>query len=283
MRATAIVLTLLAAVAFVRSESPADTATRLVPELRIREFAMCPDGTRLAVRGDTTVMLVDWPGGATLTTGPASKLPPCAAIALGFSSDGHFYAQTSRDGSIAIIDVAAGTTRKTLIGHLGTIGAVAFSPDGKWLASGGLDNDVRIWDVAAGTCARTLTVPSHATFSIAWAPDGKTFYTAGASRTVTAWDAVTGEHLRESASLGKPINNLTLSSDGHRLVVGTFAAEGTNLPAEIRVLDAATFAEQRVIPSPDGGNVGLAFAPDGRQLLWASSAGRGIMVTTLEP
>ena len=106
-------------------------------------------------------MLVDWPGGAArapaLTTGPASKLPPCAAIALGFSSDGRFYAQTSRDRLIAIIDVATGATRKTLIGHLGTIGAVAFSPDGKWLASGGLDNDVRIWDVAAGTCARTLT------------------------------------------------------------------------------------------------------------------------------
>ena len=232
------------------------------------------------------MLLVDWPGGATrppaITTGPVSEMPPCAALALGFSSDGHFFAKTSQDGTIAILDTGTGSTRKTLTGHLGTIGAVAFSPDGKWLASGGLDNDVRLWDVGAGTCVRTLTSPSHATFSIVWAPDGQTFYTAGASRTVTAWSTATGERLRESASLGKPINNLALSSDGRRLVAGTFAAEGTNLPADIRVLDAATFAEQRVIPSPDGGAVGLAFTPDNRQLLWASSAGRGIMVTALE-
>jgi WD40 repeat protein len=282
MRAT-ITLIVFMAVASLHAVSPADNAGRLAPDVRIREFAMCPDGSRLAVRDEATVMLVDWPGGTrtqTPATGPASKLPPCAAVALGFSPDGHLYAQTSRDGSIAILDAVSGSTRAVLVGHLGTIGAVAFSPDGKWLASGGLDNDVRIWDVAAGTCARTLTSPSHATFSIVWAPDGKTFYTAGASRTVTAWTA-TGEWLRESPSLGRPISNLALSADGRHLVAGTFAAEGSTLPADIRVLDAATFAEQRLIPSPDGGAVGLAFSPDGRQLLWAASGGRGIVVTRL--
>src|SRR5262245_13975131 len=278
-----ITLIVFATVASVHAMAPADNTGPLVPDVRIREFAMCTDGGRLVVRADATVMLVDWPRGTRTpapTTGPASKLPPCAAVALGFSPDGDLYAQTSRDGSIAILDAASGSTRKVLVGHLGTIGAVTFSPDGKWLASGGLDNDVRIWDVAAGTCVRTLTSPSHATFSIVWAPDGKIFYTAGASRTITAW-AATGDRLRESPPLGRPISNLAISADGRQLVAGTFAADGSALPSDIRLLDAATFAEQRVIPSPDGGAVGLAFSPDGRQLLWAASGGRGIVVTRL--
>jgi WD40 repeat protein len=282
MRAPIFVLTVLVATASLRAASPAREGTRLVPDLRVREFALCPDGHSVVVRGDASVLLVDWPGGTARPPVTESDLPPCAATALGFSSDGRLYASTSTNGSITILDTATAAARTTLTGHLGTIGAVAFSPDGKWLASGGLDNDVRLWDVATGTCARTLTSPTHATFSIVWAPDGRTFYTAGASRTVTAWNAATGERLRESASLGKPINNLALSADGHRLVAGTFAAEGTNLPADIRVLDAATFAEQLVIPSPDGGAVGLAFSPDGHQLLWASSAGKGITISPLD-
>jgi WD40 repeat protein len=165
-----------AIVAPLRVASPADEAARRVPDLRVREFALCPDGHSVAVRADAKVLLVDWPGGATrppaITTGPVSELPPCAALALGFSSDGHFYAKTSQNGTIAILDAANGSTRKTLTGHLGTIGAVAFSPDGRWLASGGLDNDVRLWDVGTGTCVRTLTSPSHATFSIVWARMG---------------------------------------------------------------------------------------------------------------
>jgi DNA-binding beta-propeller fold protein YncE len=282
MRLPIVVLTVLVATASLRAASPAGEGTRLVPDLRVREFGLCPDGHSVVVRSDASVLLVDWPGGAARPPATESDLPPCAATALGFSSDGRLYARTSTNGNITILDTAAVAARATLTGHLGTIGAVAFSPDGKWLASGGLDNDVRLWDVATGTCARTMTSPTHATFSIVWAPDGRTFYTAGASRTVTAWSAATGERLRESASLGKPINNLALSADGHRLGAGTFAAEGTNLPADIRVLDATTFAEQLVIPSPDGGAVGLAFSPDGHQLLWASSAGKGIMVSALE-
>jgi WD40 repeat protein len=282
MRTTLLVMTVVAVVASWRGAATADAPGRLVPDIRVREFALCPDGQRVVVWGDAKALLIDWPGGAVRSPVTDSDLPPCAAVALGFSPDGRLYARTSANGTITILDAAANAPRKTLTGHLGTIGAVAFSPDGRWLASGGFDNDVRLWDVAAGSCVRTLTSPSHATFSIVWAPEGQTFYTAGASRTVTAWNAATGERLRESASLGKPINNLAISGNGRRLLAGTFAAEGTGLPADIRVLDAATFAEQRVIPSPDGGAVGLAFSPDGRQILWASSGGRGIMVTALE-
>jgi WD40 repeat protein len=282
MRAPIFVLTVLVATASLRAASPAREGTRLVPDLRVREFALCPDGHSVVVRGDASVLLVDWPGGTARPPVTESDLPPCAATALGFSSDGRLYARTSTNGNITILDTATAAARTTLTGHLGTIGAVAFSPDGKWLASGGLDNDVHLWDVAAGTCARTLTSPTHATFSIVWAPDGRTFYTAGASKTVTAWSAATGERLRESASLGKPIHDLALSADGHRLVAGTFDAEGTSLPADIRVLDAATFAVQQTIPSPAGGAVGLALSPDGHQLLWASTAGKGIAVTALE-
>ena len=281
MRAPILVLAVLGASSLRAFSSDAD-AGRLVSDLLVREFALCSDNRSLVVRDDAKVWLVDWPGGTARPPATESNLPPCAAVALGFSPDGRLFAQPKGDGSIAILEAATGTVRTTMTGHVGTIGAVVFSPDGKWLASGGFDNDIRIWDVAAGTCARTLTTPSHATFTLVWAPDGKTFYAGGASRTVTVWSAATGERLRESASLGRPVQNLAISADGRRLVAGTFTADGTRLPADIRVLDAQSFADQRVIPSPDGGTVGVAFSPDGRRVLWASTGGRGIMVTALE-
>jgi len=281
MRIAILVIALGATSVATRAAAPADPA-RFVPEMQVRGFAICPDGASVAVRGDKQVLLVDWPGGRTRPAPTESELPPCAAGVLGFSPDGRLYARTSANGTITILDAATRATRNTLSGHLGTVGAVAFSPDGRWLASGGLDNDVRLWDVSVGTCARTITLPSHATFALAWAPEGKTLYTAGASRTVMAWNLATGERVRESSSLGKPIMTLSISPDGTRLLAGTFSAEGTRLPADLRVLDAATFAQQQVIQSPDGGAVSTAFSPDGRQILWASAGGRGIMVTSIE-
>lgn len=281
MRAALLVVALAVTSVATRAAAPADPA-RFGPDMQVRGFAMCPDGASVAVRGDKEILVVDWPGGRTRLPTSESELPPCAAGGLGFSPDGRLYARTSANGTITILDAATRATRHTLSGHLGTVGAVAFSPDGRWLASGGLDNDVRLWDVSVGTCARTLTLPSHATFAVAWAPDGRTLYTAGASRTVIAWNVATGDRVRESSSLGKPIRTLSISADGARLLAGTFSAEGTSLPADLRVLDAATFAQQAVIPSPDGGAVSTAFSPDGRQILWASAGGRGIMVTTLD-
>jgi WD40 repeat protein len=282
MRAFLLVVVMIAIVPSVRGASPADPSGRLVPDLAVREFALCPDGRTVAVRTDAKAMLVDWPGGGVRPVLGNAELPPCAAVALGFSPDGRLYARTSPGGTIAIVDAATSATRTTLTGHLGTVRAAVFSPDGRWLASGGFDNDVRLWDVAAGTCVRTLTSPSHATFAIVWAPDSRTFYTGGASQTVTAWNAATGERLRESASLGRPVTDLAISADGRRLAAGTFTADGTRLAADLHVMDRATFADERVISSPDGGTVSVAFSPDGRQVLWASTGGRGIMVTSLE-
>jgi hypothetical protein len=282
MRTFLLVVALIAMVPSLRGASPADAGARLVPDLAIREFALCLDGRTVAVRTDAKAMLVDWPGGGARPVVGKAELPPCAAVALGFSPDGRLYARTSPSGTIVIVDAATSATRTTLTGHLGTVRAV-FSPDGRWLASGGFDNDVRIWDVAAGTCVRTLISPSHATFAIVWAPDSRTFYTGGAAQTVTAWNVATGERLRESTSLRRPVTDLAISADGRRLVAGTFTADGTRLPADLHLMDAATFADERVIPSPDGGTVSVAFSPDGRQILWASTGGRGIMVTRVEP
>jgi WD40 repeat protein len=288
MRALSCVLLGLAVAGLPVCEASAAEAdpTQLVPDLHVADLALCPGGRSLAVRAGSNSYLVDWPAGTarawTSPEGPMKVLPPCAAPSLGFSSDGRWFASASDQGDILILDSGTGAIHRTLSGHLGTIGAVAFSPDGRWLVSVGFDNDLRIWDASAGVCVKTITSLTHAAFSVAWAPDSRTFYTAGASRTVSAWNAATGERLRESPSQGRPIGALAVSTDGRRLAAGTFAAEGTGLPADIRLLDTDSFAEQRVIQSPDGGAVALAFSPDSRQLLWAAQNGAGIAVSLLE-
>src|SRR2546429_611567 len=80
-------------------------------------------------------------------TGAARRLAARNPATIAFAPDGATLAGGARDGTVHLWHVADGSDR-VLVGHQGTVTAVAFAPDGRILASSG--DAVRLWDLAGG-------------------------------------------------------------------------------------------------------------------------------------
>jgi cytochrome c len=75
---------------------------------------------------------------------------PRPVISMAISPDGALVAAASIGGSVALIDRAARSLARTLVGPGLPVWSVAFLPDGRTLLSGGADNIIRRWNVATG-------------------------------------------------------------------------------------------------------------------------------------
>jgi len=75
---------------------------------------------------------------------------PRPVISIAISPDGALVAAASIGGSVALIDRAARSLARTLVGPGLPVWSVAFLPDGRTLLSGGADNIIRRWNVATG-------------------------------------------------------------------------------------------------------------------------------------
>ncbi len=99
----------------------------------------------------------DW---AVITPANAKRLVLRAALVghtaavwcLAFSSDGTMLASASKDQTIKLWQIAAGTTTPlhSLTGHAGMVNSAIFSPQGSTLITGGSDKTIKLWQVATG-------------------------------------------------------------------------------------------------------------------------------------
>jgi WD40 repeat protein len=108
---------------------------------------------------------------------------------------------------------------------------VAFAPDGKTLATGGVDNHVRFWEVGTGKFQGAL--PAHN------APAG--------------------------------VSRLAYSPDGKLLATASWAGDGKPWAGAVKLWDVASAKQRKVVGTNHGGISFLAFAPDGRFLVWGNA------------
>jgi WD40 repeat protein len=243
----------------------------------VRTFAG-PPGSRSAwvVASDTTAALeletgdvflvgLDGRNGRTVPTGHKSDPEWRELLNLAFLPDGKTVVTSGPDGTMRLIDVAAGKVNRTFGASRSWPRALAASPDGRRLATSGADGVIHVWDVATGADAVPTGGHRHRVGRVSVSADGRVVVTASADETIRIWDPATGAEGRMIAP-GRPVLDCRLAPGGEYVVgaVGPPAGPGRAL----RMWDARTGADAAPAWFATAGAVaGFQFTPDGRTLL----------------
>ena len=191
-----------------------------------------------------------------------------AILSVAFSPDGSTIATGSYDKLVKLWDAATGKELRTFKEHSDAVYSVAFLPGGTQLVSGAGDRTLKIWDVQRGTRLFTISDALDAIYAVAVHPSGTRLAAAGADRMIRTWTwngdvasaAGPGATLLTSAfAHGDAILGLAYSPGGDALV--SAGADRT-----IKIWDASTLGEKRLLePQPDW-VLGLALSGDGHWL-----------------
>ena len=137
---------------------------------------------------------------------------------MAFSPDGKMLASGNYKTAI-LWDVANGTDRFTLKGHISQVGSLQFSPDGRQLVTRSIA--VKLWNVKTGETIWSREQPKHFFNDVCFSKEGKALFSDGPEGKLWEWDAATG---RPSVSydwgMGQgEIQKLAMAPDGSQLAI----------------------------------------------------------------
>ena len=229
-----------------------------------------PDGSRV-VGGGSAGTAVVWDvaptGSRELLT---IEAPTGSRVSL--SPDGSRLASGGEDGTTRVFDAATGEETAALEGPAPVTHAV-FGPDGSTILTGGADGTARLWDLETGEELERFATGAFL-FSVAFSPDGTRVATVGDGEPTvgdgepTVWDVRTGE----------PITTLEGHEPGRMVFEVAFSPQGTLVATTsqdetLRIWDAESGEQLRVLTGHRNNVFGVAFSPDGRLIASGSPDG----------
>jgi WD40 repeat protein len=222
--------------------------------------------------------------------------------AVAFSADGQTLATGSYDASPRLWDAASGKLLAKVSDQPMPVYGVAFTPDGKYLllrAGNVSSHALRVWDLAAGKEAFRLGGHQSHVTDLAFSDDGRYLLSGSADATAALWDVARRKELRR-LSPGDGVSAVAFADKDRQVLAGGLVASrvytwdlagksgpkidlkdgffariafgpGGKLVASwgrgqgvVRLTDAASGKELRLLrPAPQWANA-IAFSPDGR-------------------
>jgi serine/threonine protein kinase len=240
------------------------------PGHTMRRLALSPDGKHLLTAGaqaDGTARYWDIATGKEIYRLPSQG---GQVYDVAISPDGTKLLSCGGDKLIHVWDAATGHEVRQLKGHTGEVLGVAISPDGRMVASSGYDCQLRLWKLDTG---ELIASPGEAGagWGVAFSPDGKLIATWGQDHLIRLWDVKDRKEVRRLEGHKEWVVAAAFSSDGGRLLSGTWPSDGRGpvaRPSELKLWEVGTGKLLRTVDLLPGDNVhGLAISPDGRQAL----------------
>ncbi len=241
----------------------------------IRAAALSPDGARLAVAdGAGVTSLWDVARGNPVATIPARE--GIRVHSLAFDPTGEHLALARQDGTIAVWNTVEGQDEATLTGPWSDVYSVAFSPDGARLSATGVDAKVWLWDWRKSVLERSLWAGKSPGRAVAFAPDGVHLASANQAGEIRVWNlAAGGDDPVASATNTSPIRALGFSPDSSGLASGD--EQGVVALWRWRSAESIPLGTHRRWVT------GLAFAPDGQQLVELGAGRNGARLARKRP
>ena len=205
--------------------------------------------------------------------------------------------------SIALSSQTGTATNRVIAVHAAGVTSVRFSPDGSTLAAADLTGAIELRRTADWTRLRVLHHGAEV-YAVAFSADGKTLVSSGGDSVIVVWEVATGKRMRSIREARRSLA-VTFSPSGE-LLIGTedgivhfinpaSGAERRTLRTDAAVWSLAVSRDGALVATglplrvwnyadltprykPNTlGQLGVAFARDGRRLVSAESTGGAVL------
>lgn len=132
-----------------------------------------------------------------------------------------WFATGSADRTIKIWDLASGTLKLTLTGHIATVRAVAVSARSPYLFSAGEDKQVKCWDLEQNKVVRHFHGHLSGVYAAALHPRLDLLVTAGRDGTARVWDIRTKQTVHVLAGHTNTVSSLLTGEADPQIITGS--------------------------------------------------------------